>query len=86
MPVFGSEPLDQLGGVAARLWELLAEPFAERGREGVDLTHGWLALLLHRGYQSIGRVTKVRRDRVESAPPPPRSPPGWGGRSTRHPL
>src|SRR5215216_1199039 len=74
MPVLDPQPLDQLGRVAAGLGELFAEPFAERGREGVHLTDGWLALLLHRGYQSSGRLTEVRRNGGKSRAEPPHIP------------
>ena len=59
MTVLGPQPFDQPGGGAARLGELLADPLAERRGKGVHLPDRWLALLLHRVYQSSGLLTQV---------------------------
>jgi glycosyltransferase 2 family protein len=61
MSVLDPQPLDQLRRVAARLGELLAHPLAERRREGIHLPDRGLVPLLHRGYQSSGGRTTLRR-------------------------
>jgi uncharacterized membrane protein YbhN (UPF0104 family) len=62
MAVLDPQPLDQVRRVAARLWELLAHPLAQRRREGIHLPDRGLVPLLHRGYQSSGRRTTLCRN------------------------